>query len=298
MKNRSVIVMIGIVLILSIAYYIRKPSVYLYNFADTVSKGDVNGDNKVNSQDYILIKKSILKQYTLSNSQLNQADVNSDNKVNAQDYVLVKKIIMGEVIVPTSNITPKPIVTPTAKPTSSPTPKPTVTTKPTITPTPKPSTGKIHFLKTGESDAILLESNGLYGLMDTSWPDNIEVKNYLDKLGVKKLNFIIISHSDEDHIGGVPTLSKYIDSNTTYYYRNAYSNNNTSYYNNAMNTINAAKAKKNDVTNKTGVTFSLGDFKIEIMNTASRSSDENIVNDNKDSKLLLPSSNVFNGYTI
>ena len=95
----------------------------------------------------------------------------------------------------------------------------------------------IHFISVGGSDAILIESNGHYGLVDASNPakalssecgkdcSNSErnvnaVVKYLDALGVEKLDFVITTHNHSDHVGGMPTIaSKYVDNNTTYYYR-------------------------------------------------------------------------------
>lgn len=57
-------------------------------------KGDVNGDNKVTSLDYIKIKNEIMGSKKLSSDELIRADVNGDQKVSSLDYILVKKIIM------------------------------------------------------------------------------------------------------------------------------------------------------------------------------------------------------------
>lgn len=89
------------------------------------------------------------------------------------------------------------------------------------------STGaKIHFISLdAQSDAILLESNGKYALIDSGedWdaitPDNWtpdypyrqgitqgigyeqQVIHYLEKLGVTKLEFYLATHAHSDHIG-------------------------------------------------------------------------------------------------
>ena len=83
---------------------------------------------------------------------------------------------------------------------------------------------KIHFIALNNStDAILLESNGHYGLVDSGedweYPDGTDeryplrngitqgigyeqqVIHYLKKQGVKKLDFYIATHSHSDHIG-------------------------------------------------------------------------------------------------
>ena len=79
---------------------------YLYIPADnvkivkgTVQKsylpGDVNGDDKVSSLDYIQIKNHIMKTKVLSGNALTRADVNKDGKVSSLDYIKIKNHIMG-----------------------------------------------------------------------------------------------------------------------------------------------------------------------------------------------------------
>ncbi len=92
-------------------------------------KGDVDGNGKVASMDYILVRKHLLKQSLLTGDKLKRADVNSDGKVSSLDYIAIRKTIINGVVDPTA----------TPKPTATPTPKPTNTPKPTATPTPKPT---------------------------------------------------------------------------------------------------------------------------------------------------------------
>ena len=62
-----------------------------------VMLGDVNGDGKVKSTDYILIKNYIMdsKKSALTGQKLTAADVNGDGKVKSTDYVLIKSYIMN-----------------------------------------------------------------------------------------------------------------------------------------------------------------------------------------------------------
>lgn len=56
--------------------------------------GDLNGDSKVNSIDYALMKKVILED--TSNLDLNIWDLNGDGKINSIDLISLKKIILGK----------------------------------------------------------------------------------------------------------------------------------------------------------------------------------------------------------
>lgn len=57
--------------------------------------GDLNGDGKISSLDYVGIKNSIMGTKSLSSIQKISGDVNRDGKISALDYVKVKNHIMG-----------------------------------------------------------------------------------------------------------------------------------------------------------------------------------------------------------
>ncbi len=73
---------------------------------------------------------------------------------------------------------------------------------------------KIHFIKQSiktadASDAILIESAGHFAMVDTGMQtkeDNQFVYNYLKNVGVKELDFILITHNHDDHVGGAVYL--------------------------------------------------------------------------------------------
>lgn len=82
---------------------------------------------------------------------------------------------------------------------------------------------RIHYIKfsgtRGSSDAIIIESNGHYGLIDASYrygdrsidsgnpyTSGKEVLRYLSALGVDHLDFVLATHSHNDHIGGIPNI--------------------------------------------------------------------------------------------
>lgn len=66
---------------------------------------------------------------------------------------------------------------------------------------------KVTFLNTGNSDSILINDNGKYLLIDSGDNDDEKfISNYLKSKGVNKLDYLIISHWDADHVGGADAV--------------------------------------------------------------------------------------------
>lgn len=66
---------------------------------------------------------------------------------------------------------------------------------------------KVHFLDVGQADCALIESNGEYMLVDAGNDDDEDkIKDYLHKLNVKKLKYVIATHPHEDHIGSMDKI--------------------------------------------------------------------------------------------
>ena len=63
--------------------------------AVTVTKGDVNGDGKITSSDYVLIKNHIMGTSILNDTGKQAADYNADGSITSSDYVLIKNYIMS-----------------------------------------------------------------------------------------------------------------------------------------------------------------------------------------------------------
>ena len=163
----------------------------------------------------------------------------------------------------------------------------------------------VHFIKCGSADSILIESNGKYGLIDSSnpyqyiknevehvqideskgeknqWVSNQDesvqaVLNYLDYLKVNKLDFILGTHAHSDHIGGIPAIAyKFVDNNTKYYYRKYRKTleetthvdwANYKYYLAAIHSMEKKGAQLIDITSQT-IKFNFGDFNLELLNT-------------------------------
>ncbi|MFT4106695.1 MAG: MBL fold metallo-hydrolase [Lacrimispora sp.] len=68
---------------------------------------------------------------------------------------------------------------------------------------------KVHFIDVGQGDSTLIEQNGHFMLIDAGEKDQGEtVVSYLEKQGVKKLDYVIGTHPHSDHIGGLSEVLK------------------------------------------------------------------------------------------
>ncbi len=66
---------------------------------------------------------------------------------------------------------------------------------------------RIHFINTGNSDAILIEQKGCAALIDGGDNDDEEcVVNYIRQLGIEQLDYVFATHPDADHIGGLDAV--------------------------------------------------------------------------------------------
>lgn len=66
---------------------------------------------------------------------------------------------------------------------------------------------RVNFINTGNSDAILINDDGKYILIDSGDNDDEKfIASYLKKTGVSELEYLIISHWDADHVGGADSV--------------------------------------------------------------------------------------------
>ncbi len=66
------------------------------------------------------------------------------------------------------------------------------------------------FLNTGDSDAILLRLDDTVILVDAGEADDYPaISRKLTEYGIKSIDYLIVSHYDNDHIGTVPQLLQY-----------------------------------------------------------------------------------------
>lgn len=65
----------------------------------------------------------------------------------------------------------------------------------------------VHFIDTGNSDSILIVDNGKTVLIDGADNDDEQLLvDYLTNLGIKELEYVVATHPDADHTGGLDNI--------------------------------------------------------------------------------------------
>jgi competence protein ComEC len=68
---------------------------------------------------------------------------------------------------------------------------------------------KVHFIDVGQGDSILIQTGTKTMLIDTGLKKNSdEYMKYLDSLGLKKIDYLILTHQHNDHIGNAAKVIK------------------------------------------------------------------------------------------
>lgn len=57
--------------------------------------GDINWNGRIDSTDYLLLKRAVLQTFTLTDAQMAVADVTHDGKITSTDYLLLKRAVLG-----------------------------------------------------------------------------------------------------------------------------------------------------------------------------------------------------------
>ena len=70
-----------------------------------------------------------------------------------------------------------------------------------------PSEAEIHFIDVGQGDATLITCDGHSMLIDAGENDKgTALQLYLTKQGIEKLDYLVLTHPDADHIGGADVM--------------------------------------------------------------------------------------------
>lgn len=133
----------------------------------------------------------------------------------------------------------------------------------------------VSFIDVGKADSIYINADGYNVLIDAGVKkDASEITSYLDRYNVNKLDMIIASHPDADHIGGMSTIvDKYqVDKYVTYDIDEKYDSY-TKTYKTLLDTLDENNV---DITYTTaGDTYTLGSMAFDILSPSYEYKDSN-----------------------
>ncbi len=137
----------------------------------------------------------------------------------------------------------------------------------------------VHFLDVGQGDCTLFETNdGKFALIDASTDDQSDkIISYLSQLGVERLEFVLFTHPDEDHIGGGDEILGSFEVEKVY--MNSHERDSESSYSYELLLDSVAQSKKKHGTKvirpTVNDTFNLGNIEFHIISDGKAYSDTN-----------------------
>jgi competence protein ComEC len=120
---------------------------------------------------------------------------------------------------------------------------------------------RVHFIDVGDADCILIQKDDKSMLIDAG--NNLDediIKQYLNNIGVKKLDIVLGTHVDEDHIGSMDSVINSFGIDKIYM---PSSNSKTKYLEDVLNA--ADKKRLQIAVPVSGETFKLGDADCTIL---------------------------------
>lgn len=120
---------------------------------------------------------------------------------------------------------------------------------------------KVHYIDVGQGDGILIEQGTHNMLIDAGTNEDEKLMvDYLNKEGIKHLDYVVGTHPHEDHIGGLDAVIKNFDIGTIYMPKTT---TNTKTF---EDVLKALKSKNLKITTPVvGSTFKLGNASCEIL---------------------------------
>ncbi len=120
---------------------------------------------------------------------------------------------------------------------------------------------EVHFIDVGQGDATLIKCGEHAMLVDTADASKgTAIQNYLKKQGIQKLDYLILTHPDADHIGGAPVIITKLEIDKVFV-SNFEKDNKT--YQKLIQALDNKRLKA--VTPKVGAEYLLGTAKITIL---------------------------------
>ena len=119
---------------------------------------------------------------------------------------------------------------------------------------------EIYFFNAGKADSILISSNGKYILIDTGEEElGSTILSYLKNHNITKLDYLIITHFDKDHVGSASSIIDNIEIDHVY---QSNSPKESEYYTNYITSLEEAGIEAETISGD--VDFELGDLKVTV----------------------------------
>ena len=132
----------------------------------------------------------------------------------------------------------------------------------------------VRIIDVGQGDSILIYSNGYSALIDTGLStSSSKICTVLEDCKIKKLDVLLITHFDNDHIGGAETLCELYGADKLIMPKIPA---NSEYSSIAESLITNVKQNKGEVyTAKVGMNFKIGEFEVTVLSNDSSFESEN-----------------------
>lgn len=141
----------------------------------------------------------------------------------------------------------------------------------TASPIASDSSFAVHFIDVGQADAALVLCDGKSMLIDGgNRGDGNLIYSYLQKRELTYLDYLVCTHADEDHVGGLAAALTYADAGVIYCPVKEYT---SDAFNNF---VEKAKERGKELTQPTaGATFSLGSAQVTVIGPVGEYNDNN-----------------------